>query len=98
LPDDQRSADIVLGMPTEGAIVEAETRLSDIQALERRLRAKQRDLGLPRAILLIADTRHNRDVLEHHPELREGFPLSTRGALLALGEGSIPEHDAIVIL
>jgi hypothetical protein len=83
---------------SEGAIVEAETRLNDIQALERRLRAKQRDIGLPRAILLIADTGHNREVLEHHPELREGFPVSTRSALRALGEGTIPEDDAIVIL
>lgn len=98
IPGDQRSADIVLDRPPDGAIVEAETRLNDLQALERRVGAKQRDMGVERAILLIADTRHNRSVLEHHPELRERFPVGTRAALLALRDGKLPDGDAIVIL
>jgi transcriptional regulator with XRE-family HTH domain len=98
IPGDQRSADVVLDRPPGGAIVEAETRLNDIQALERRVGAKQRDMGLERVILLVSDTRHNRSVLEHHPELRERFPVGTRAALLALREGRLPDGDAIVIL
>ena len=98
IPGDQRSADVVLGRPPDAAIVEAETRLNDLQALERRVGAKQRDMGVERVILLIADTRHNRDVLEHHPELRERFPVSTRAALIALKAGTLPDGDAIVIL
>ena len=69
-------------------MVEAETRLDDLQALERRIYLKQRDLGIRRVILLVADTRHNRAVLEAHPELLERFPVSTRACLLALREWS----------
>ena len=60
--------------PGFGAIVEAETRLDDVQAAERRLRAKQRDLGATRAILLVADTRHNRTVVAQVPQLRDAVP------------------------
>jgi hypothetical protein len=80
------------------AMVEAETRLNDLQATERRARGKQRDLGLDRLILLVADTRHNRAVLEAHPELFERYPISTRACLLALRDGRDPGGDAIVVL
>lgn len=98
IPGDRRSADGVVTGPTFEAIVEAETRIDDIQELERRIRAKQRDLGVPRLILLVADTHHNRTVLREVPALREGFPVSTRGCLLALARGHDPGGDAIVIL
>jgi hypothetical protein len=42
LPGDLRSADGMIDGVDFDAIVEAETRLDDIQAVERRLRAKQR--------------------------------------------------------
>lgn len=108
LPGDLRSADGVATVPPSSpptadlkpidAVVEAETRLHDVQATERRLRAKQRDLGTGRAILLIADTRHNRRVISGVPELGRQFPVGTRSCLAALKAGRDPGADCLVIL
>ena len=98
LPGDLRSADVVIDGPSVDEMVEAETRLNDLQALERRVRIKQRDLGVRRVILLVADTRHNRSVLSAHPEVVERFPVSTRACLAALRLGRDPGGDAIVLL
>jgi transcriptional regulator with XRE-family HTH domain len=100
LPGDPRSADGLVAAPRVDleAIVEAETRLHDDQATERRLRAKQRDLGTKRAILLVADTRHNRRVISGVPELRRQFPVGTRSCLAALRAGRDPGADCLVIL
>ena len=98
IPGDLRSADGVATTADFGAIVEAETRLDDVQAAERRLRSKQRDLGVPRAILLVADTRHNRQVIDEVPALRHGFPIDTRRCLGALSRGDDPGGDCLVIL
>ena len=75
-------------------LVEAETKVSDIQAVERKARLKQRDLGAERLILLVADTPHNRKVLELHPELRARFTIGARRCLAALARGEDPEGIA----
>ena len=98
LPGDLRSADVVIDGPSVDEMVEAETRLDDLQALERRVRLKQRDMQIRRVVILVADTRHNRSVLAAHPELVERFPVSTRACLAALGAGRDPGGDAIVLL
>lgn len=98
LPGDLRSADVVIDGPLVDEMVEAETRLDDLQALERRVRLKQRDLAVRRVILLVADTRHNRAILAAHPELVARFPISTRACLAALRDGRDPGGDAIVVL
>lgn len=95
---DLRTADVVIDGSSVDEMVEAETRLDDLQALERRIHLKQRDMGIRRLILLVADTRHNRAVLEAHPELLERFPVSTRACLLALREARDPGGDAVVVL
>ncbi len=95
---DRRSADAVIDTPRFAALVEAETRIGDIQALERRISLKQRDLGLARVILLVADTRHNRDVIARVPAVRERFPVTTRACLAALLRGRDPGGDALVII
>ena len=95
---DLRSADGVAGGAEFDAVVEAETRLHDVQAAERRLSAKQRDLGATRAILLVADTRHNRAVIAAVPELQRQFPVKTRTCLAALRRGRDPGADCLVIL
>lgn len=79
-------------------LVEAETRLDDLQAIERKGAAKARDLGAIRLVLLVADTRHNRQVIRDHPELKERFPIDTRTCLASLGRGEDPGGDALVIL
>ena len=98
IPGDLRSADGVARATDFDAIVEAETRLDDVQAAERRLRGKQRDLDTRRAILLVADTRHNRTVIDQVPELLRQFPIDTRHCLAALGRGFDPGGDCLVIL
>ena len=95
---DRRSADAVIDAPKLAALIEAETRIDDVQALERRISLKQRDLRLPRVILVIADTRHNRDVIARVPALRERFPVTTRACLSALAHGRDPGGDALVII
>jgi hypothetical protein len=95
---DRRSADAVIAGPGWEAMVEAETRLDDIQALERKINAKQRDLDISRVILLVADTRHNRSVIATNPALRARFPLSTRACFAALAHCRGPSRDALVIL
>jgi len=56
LTGDRRSADAVITGVGFEILVEAETHLDDIQALERAIAAKARDMGLERAMLLVADT------------------------------------------
>ncbi|MEY2434450.1 MAG: hypothetical protein QOC92_4175 [Acidimicrobiaceae bacterium] len=98
IPGDLRSADGVIDSPRVDAIVEAETRLDDLQAVERRIRAKQRDLGSIRAILLVADSRHNRAVIRSVPDLKDQFPIATRVCLAALGRGDDPGGDCLIVL
>ena len=95
---DRRSGDAVIDFGAVDALIEAETRLSDVQLIERRASAKQRDLGLSRLILLVSDTRHNRAVLRLHPELRSRFPIDTRLCLSRLQRGEDPGGDCLVIL
>jgi transcriptional regulator with XRE-family HTH domain len=95
IPGDLRSADMTIQGEAFDGIVEAETRLDDVQAVERRLRTKQRDLVATRAILLVLDTRHNRAVINDVPELRRQFPVGTRACLAALARGEDPEGTAL---
>lgn len=95
---DLRAWDLFLSGPgTVG--IDAETRLYDLQALQRRCEAKARDSGADRIALLVADTRHNRRVLREHREaLRSTFPLDTRAVMAALRAGELPSANGIVVL
>jgi transcriptional regulator with XRE-family HTH domain len=95
---DLRSGDAMLGSDDWDGLVEAETHLGDVQLIERRAAAKQRDLGAKRLILLVSDTRHNREVIRLHPELRARFPIYPRTCLARLGLGRDPGGDCHVIL
>lgn len=78
---------------------EAETRLGDLQAVERKALLKQRDGHLDRIVLLIADSRGNRAVLDQHREnLRGSFPLDTRAILAAIAAGRLPSGNGVVVL
>ena len=59
--------------------VEAETRVTDFQALARRIALKQRDDSVERVILLVAATRGNRGAVRAaEPFIGEIFALDTR--------------------
>lgn len=98
IPGDLRAWDEVLvGQISIG--VEAETRSNDLQDLERRMTAKQRDSRVTRMILLLADTHWSRDLLRRHlPLLRQTFPLDTREVLTALAAGRDPGANDIVVI
>jgi transcriptional regulator with XRE-family HTH domain len=79
--------------------VEAETRPGDLQAVVRSIAAKQRDSGVERVVLLVADTPANRRLVRDHiGMLRQTFPLDTRSCLAALGAGRDPGANALVVL
>jgi transcriptional regulator with XRE-family HTH domain len=79
--------------------IEAEMRLSDLQALDRRIALKRRDGDVALVILLIADTAGNRRSLASHREsLGASFPLDTRAVLAAVRSGRAPPASGIVVL
>jgi hypothetical protein len=99
LAGDLRSLDGQTFVDRDMVAVEAEMRVTDVQAVERRTLLKKRDSGATRLILLVADTAHNREILAaHRTAMRGSFPLDTREALGALARGELPAGDAIVVL
>jgi hypothetical protein len=99
MPGDRRAWDAVLGLEPEDTAVEAEARLRDIQGLDRRCALKLRDSGLRLMVLLVADTPHNRRILElHREDLRASFPLDTRQVMATLRAGRTPIASGIVVL
>jgi transcriptional regulator with XRE-family HTH domain len=94
---DLRSWDVYLSGPgTVG--IDAETRLYDLQALQRRCEAKARDSGVDRIVLLVAETRHNARVLREHREaLRSTFPADSAEVLATLRRGKLPARSGIVV-
>jgi hypothetical protein len=96
---DLRAWDAAIDGPGWRTWVDAETVLTDAQALERRISLKARDSDEGHVVLLLADTRANRRTIELLREaLRTSFPLDTRDVLTALGEGRDPGGGGIVIL
>jgi hypothetical protein len=81
------------------ARVEAETKLVDGQAFERRIGLKNRDDPDGHLILLLSATEANRRSLALIREgLRDLLPLNTRDILSALAAGRDPGGSGIVIL
>jgi len=79
--------------------VDAETRLRDIQALQRRTELKWRDSGVDKVVLVVAATKHNRAVLrEHRLALASTLPLDTGAIMASLGAGEPPRANGIAIL
>ena len=96
---DRRAWDGVATLGDGALGLEAESRLRDIQALERRLGLKLRDGGLERMVLVVSDTRSNRRVLDlHRDALRPLLPLDGRDVLRALRSGRLPEASGLVLL
>lgn len=95
---DLRARDELLTGPASIG-VEAETRPSDLQAVERALAAKARDSGVDRVILLVSDTHANRGLIRRNiATLRQTFPLDTRATLAALAMARDPGASGLVIL
>ena len=98
---DQRAFDAVGANRRTGLIihVEAETRLEDVQAVLRRTSLKRRDASVDRLVLVIADTRHDRDIVRAAgQELAAMFPASRRQAMARLMAGRDPGADALFLV
>jgi transcriptional regulator with XRE-family HTH domain len=99
IPGDLRAWDAQCRFGSVVVGVEAETRLVDVQALDRRIALKARDAGVAIVILLVADTGTNRRLLAAHREaLRPNYPLDTRAVLAAVRAGRAPAASGIVVL
>jgi transcriptional regulator with XRE-family HTH domain len=80
-------------------VIEAVSRLTDVQEVLRRIARKRLDGQAARVVLLLAETRTNAEVTSSTDSLlRSAFPVSSRAALRALAEGRDPGADAIVVL
>lgn len=96
---DLRAWDAVLHIGPATIGVDAETRLRDFQAVDRRLMLKARDSGVDSTILLLSASRSNRAVLRDIASLtRFNYPTSSADALAALEAGRTPGGSAIVML
>ncbi len=79
--------------------VEAETRIRDVQAMDRRIALKQSSDATTPILLLVADTKTNRLALRAAGPLLTGrFPLDARPMLRALRAGRCPPASGIVLL
>jgi transcriptional regulator with XRE-family HTH domain len=96
---DLRAFDALLTRPGATIAVEAITRLRDAQAQLRAATLKQRDGNVPRLVLLIKATDHNRAALASAADvIATAFPLGTRATLSALSQGEDPGDNGIVLL
>jgi transcriptional regulator with XRE-family HTH domain len=96
---DLRAADILLTSRTLRIAVEVITRLSDLQAQLRAARAKARDLGAGRLVIVVAATHANRRALAvARGALVATFDMDSQRVLSQLAAGRDPGRDAIVML
>lgn len=99
IPGDRRAWDGLIRIDPVDIGIEAEARIRDAQAVDRRVALKRRDGGVAIVILLVADTAANSRMLALHREaLRSSFPLDTRQVLSALRKGEAPTASGIVVL
>ena len=85
-----RGAGVVIG-------IEAETRPTDMQALQRRLALKKRDGQVDRLILVLPNSDWCRRLIRLN-DIESMFPVPGKVALRALVEGRDPGGDAIVLV
>lgn len=98
-PGDLRAWDAVVGDGPDRIGLEAETRLVDLQALERRIALKCRDSSIHRAVLILADTRTNRAAVRaFEASLRGSFPINGHDALADLRAGRALAGNAVILL
>ncbi len=98
-PGDQRAWDGMIFGAGEPTGVESETRLVDVQAIERRVALKARDGGVSRVLLIVSDTRNNRHAIrEAAASLEASFPVPGKAALKALQAGRDPGGSALILI
>lgn len=95
---DLRAWDAVISAASWRAWIDAETVLDDLQALDRRLTLKAHEGHAGLVLLVVADTRRNRQALAGAPAAFGWLSRRSRPVLQALGRGERPPGSAIVLL
>jgi transcriptional regulator with XRE-family HTH domain len=96
---DLRVWDLTATDRLETAAAEFETRVTDAQAIARRVTLKCRDSGIVIVILVVSETAHNRDAITAaRAYLRPLFPLDSTATLRALRAGRVPDSGGILFL
>jgi hypothetical protein len=96
---DRRAWDATVEDGRSLAGVELESRLTDAQALVRRVHLKARDAGVGTVILALTDTKGNRRAAAAaEPLLRTAFPADAVEVLTALRSGRLPNAGAVLLL
>jgi transcriptional regulator with XRE-family HTH domain len=94
---DQRAWDATISGRGWLVGIEAETHVTDVQALQRRVALKQRDSGVDVVLIVLADTSHHQRLLASAPTIA-GFTTPPRVAFGALGRGEMPPGSAVLSL
>ena len=100
LPGDRdlRAWDAMVRGPGWRLPVAAETVVTDVQALERKIALKVRDGGVPHVLVAVADTRRNRRSLASAPAAFASLPLRSGQVLRRLRAGADPGAGGLVIV
>jgi transcriptional regulator with XRE-family HTH domain len=99
IPGDLRAVDACATMPDCRVAVELWTRLADWQAQSRAALLKRRDLGADRLVVVLRDTRANREALRQAgTDALASFPVLPRAVLRALAERRDPAGNGVVFL
>jgi transcriptional regulator with XRE-family HTH domain len=99
---DRRAADMVIESSMEVVVVEIERRLADFQAQHRAWQLKRRALAeqlgrSARLLVVVTDTRRNREVTDAHASLIEdALPLRSRAIWAALSSGEPLKRDGLL--
>jgi transcriptional regulator with XRE-family HTH domain len=97
-PREQRAWDAMLFGHGRRTGIELEMRIRDAQALERRINLKRQDDPVDAFVLLVADSKHNRQLLEAHPSLFPGLSRITfRELTRQLRAGRHPPSCLVVV-
>ena len=94
---DKRAWDRVLRGDQVRIGVEAETKPTDLQEVQRRLQLKKRDGNLDRLVLVLPNSAWCRQIVRLN-DITETFPVPGAVALAALCAGRDPGGDAVILV
>lgn len=96
---DRRAWDLLLRLPSQLIGVEAETRIRDMQRLVRHVHERERDGGADVILLVLADSRTNRGLVnELYEALGPNYATSPRLLLKCLRAGQPLPGPGVVLL
>jgi hypothetical protein len=79
--------------------VDVESRIRDLQTVDRRVMLKLRDSDVDRAIIVVPATRSNRTALRLiAPNVSDNYPVASSRAVAALRAGQDPGGNSIILL